>query len=177
MKLTKIEKILTCILACIIVASFAVAAFGGFCKSCKKPNNIYATYCNYCAEPLFVKEKPKREPVIIPHEEAIIGRWKTLFEYYYEYEFFPDGTCKGYYCGRNPEYEPCLHPEFYEFGSGDGTWYFEGDNLVVVYSGAGEKARPGTQCYIYEFNEDYTKLKIAGLCHDATWLKVPEESE
>ncbi len=82
MKLSKFEKFLVCI----IVASLAVAAFGGFCTNCKKPNNIYAFYCNYCSEPLFTKNEP--EPVVIPHEEAIIGRWKTLFEYYYEYEFF-----------------------------------------------------------------------------------------
>ena len=171
MKLKKFDKILIGIVA----VSVVVAAFGGFCKNCKKPNNIYASYCNYCAEPLFIKNKP--EPVVIPHEEAIIGRWKTLFEYYYEYEFFPDGTCKGYYCGRNPEYEPCLHPEWYVFGSGDGTWCFDGEDLVVVYSGEGENASPGTHRYTYEFNEDYTKLKIAGLRHDATWLKVPEESK
>ena len=168
-------KIFDGIIIGIVVVSLAVAAFGGICKNCRKPNNIYARYCNYCAEPLFKKAEP--EPVAVPREEAIIGQWKTLFCYYYEYEFFPDGTCKGYYCGRDPDYEPCLHPEFYEFGSGDGTWYFEGDYLVVVYSGEGENSRPGTQEYLYEFNEDYTKLKITGLRRDATWLKVPEETE
>ena len=171
MKLTKIEKFFVCL----IVALLAVAAFGGFCKNCKKPNSIYATYCNYCAEPLFVKNKP--EPVVIPHEEAIIGQWKTVFCYYYEYEFLPDGTCKGYYCGRNPDYQPCLHPEWYQIGSGNGTWYFEDDNLVVVYSGESENTNAGTHYYTYEFNEDYTQLKIAGLNHDVTWYKVPAETE
>ena len=139
-------------------------------------NSLYASYCNFCSDPLF-EDNEITEPVLIPHEEAILGQWKTLFEYYYEYEFFADGTCKGYYCGRNPDYEPCFHPELYIFGSGDGKWYFDGEELVVEYSGEGENARVGTHRYLYEFNEDYTRLKIFGLDHDATWLKVPQEEK
>lgn len=169
MKSNKVDKTL-CV---IIVVLLVFIVFGDCCDNCKMPNSVFASYCNYCSESLLLKSETKHETV--SQEEAILGKWKTLFEYYYEYEFFADGTCKGYYCGRNPDYEPCLHPEWYVIGSGDGKWYFEGDELVVVYSGEGKNATAGTHRYKYEFNEDYTRLKILGLDNDAVWLKVPVE--
>lgn len=171
MRFTKTKKTIMCLAFVFVII---LILFGSRCKSCKMLNSVFAAYCNYCSEPL-LKEKTT-EHVEVPHEEAILGQWKTLFEYYYEYEFFADGTCKGYYCGRNPDYEPCLHPEWYIVGSGDGEWYFEGDELVVVYTGENKNATAGTHRYKYEFNEDYTKLKIFGLDNDVVWLKVPKEA-
>lgn len=157
----------------LLIAFFFFLA-GNWCQNCKMGNIMLAAYCNYCSEPLYQTngDKPHNE---LPHEEAIVGKRKTVYEYYYEYDFFADGTCKGYYCGRNPDYEPCLHPQLYIAGSGDGIWYFDGDELVIEYSGKAENTTKGTCRYMYEFNDDYSQLKIAGLQSDALWFKVSQE--
>ena len=92
--------------------------------------------------------------------QKLIGTWQCIDESWglFEYTFYSDGYCKGYYRGWVGNVEPSLFPDSYYEGSGDGYWSFVGDQLKIEYTGEDK----GSQYYNYSFNSDGSELTIEG---------------